>query len=177
LGQLWTTVLETPAPNNPFGSGNNVCWRLPNGQVAPFSAQGGGTCTVGRSTDIFVAAPTNECSTFTGDTCDGTTYSQLLAHAEALDAMCTTHAVTVDNDPVSLRAVVTPLLNIVLTGDNIFGAPGGTSGLSAAHGWVILLSGLSVGSHTIHIDIGGAGCDVAGTSDTTINVLPTSTPE
>jgi hypothetical protein len=43
----------------------------------------------------------------------------------------------------------TRLLNIVLPADNIFGLPGGTTGLSVGHGWVAHVDPLTPGTHTI----------------------------
>src|SRR5215217_4987946 len=56
LGNLWTTVLETPTPDNPFGGGGPQCVVVGGKIVAPF---GGGsfTCTVKAGTRIFIAAP------------------------------------------------------------------------------------------------------------------------
>src|SRR3954451_12595543 len=90
LGELWTTVLQTPVLDNPF-SGCSTCVQLPDGQLAPFGPTGAGPCTAERGTKIFVAARSQECSTFAGDDCDGTAYSQLVANAQALDAKYTTH--------------------------------------------------------------------------------------
>lgn len=75
LGNLWTTVLETPTPNNPLGPGGPQCVVLGGNIVAPF---GGGsfTCTVNAGTRIFIAAWTTECSTFEGN---GTTEAELRA--------------------------------------------------------------------------------------------------
>ena len=59
-------------------------------------------------------------------------------------------SVTVDGKPVPVTEVETPLLNIVLPADNIFGLDAsGTKGQSVAHGWVTLLDPLTPGTHTI----------------------------
>jgi len=108
LGELWTTVLQLPVPNNPF-TGGNTCVYLPDGRLAPFGPTGAGPCTVQRGTKIFIAARTQECSTFLGDDCDGTTYSQLVANAEALDAKDTMHAVAVDGNAVPVSEVLRSL--------------------------------------------------------------------
>jgi len=113
LGELWTTVLQTPVSDNPF-SGGSTCVQLPDGQLAPFGPTGAGPCTAERGTKIFVAARSQECSTFAGDDCDGTAYSQLVANAQALDAKYTTHSVAVDRRPVPVTEVVTGPLKVVL---------------------------------------------------------------
>ena len=60
-------------------------------------------------------------------------------------------AVTVDGKSVSVTLVETPLLNIVLPADNIFGPDASGEGLSVGAGWVALLHPLTPGTHTIHI--------------------------
>ena len=61
--------------------------------------------------------------------------------------------VTVDGKSVPVTVVETPLLNITLPADNIFGPlPAGTQGLSVGRGWVALLHPLTPGTHTIVID-------------------------
>ena len=59
--------------------------------------------------------------------------------------------VTVDGKSVPVTEAETPLLNITLPADNIFGLPAGTTGLSVGHGWVTLLHPLTPGTHTIVI--------------------------
>jgi hypothetical protein len=60
-------------------------------------------------------------------------------------------SVTVDDKSVPVTEAETPLLNIVLPADNIFGEPAETQGLSVGHGWVTLLHPLTPGTHTIKI--------------------------
>ena len=92
---------------------------------------------------------TFECSTFEGN---GTTEDELRTCARTKDAQAAP-AVTVDTKSVPVTEVETPLLNIVLPADNIFGLPAGTQGLSVAHGWVTLLHPLTPGTHTIFLDV------------------------
>jgi hypothetical protein len=150
LGAMWTTVLETPSPQNPFGGGppESACIDL-GGTVAPFGPNGVATCTVKPGTKIFVAATSHECSTFEGN---GTTEAELRSCAEAADAVVPT--LTVDSKSVSVTGVETKLLEIVLPDDNIFELPAGTQGLSVGHGWVALLNPLTPGTHVIKIQAG-----------------------
>jgi hypothetical protein len=149
LAALWTTVLETPSAQNPFGTGGSAfaCLDL-GGTVAPFGPEGVESCTVKPGTKVFVAASSVECSTFEGD---GTTEAELRTCARENDAQVAP-AVTVDGSSVPVAEVETPLLNIVLPADNVFGLPAGTQGLSVGHGWVALLHPLTPGTHTIVID-------------------------
>jgi hypothetical protein len=147
LGNLWTTVLETPTPDNPFGGGPQ-CVVLGGKIVAPF---GGGsfTCTVKAGTRIFIAAWTTECSTFAGDTCGGTNEAELRANAVDADEGVTA-TVTINDEPVPLSSVETGLLTIHLPQDNIFGLKGAErNGLSVAHGFVYLTDPLTPGTYSI----------------------------
>jgi hypothetical protein len=150
LGDLWTTVLQTPTPENPFGGGGSQCVVLGGNIVAPF---GGGrfTCNVTAGTRIFIAAWTTECSTFAGDDCGGpgSNEAQLRAAAEAADAGITA-TVTINGQPVPLSSVETGVLTIHLPQDNIFGAKGAErNGLSVAHGFVYLTVPLTPGTYII----------------------------
>jgi hypothetical protein len=148
LAALWTTVLETPAPENPFGSGDpaSACWDL-GGTVAPFGPSGVESCTIKSGTKMFVVGSSVECSTFEGN---GTTETELRDCARESDQV--RPSVTLDGSPLSLKEAETPLLNIVLPENNIFGQPTGTGGLSVGHGWVALLHPLPPGTYTIVID-------------------------
>ena len=148
LAALWTTVLETPSAQNSFGTGGSAfaCWDL-GGMVAPFAPGGVESCTVKRGTKIFVVASSVECSTFEGN---GTTEDELRKCARRGDVH-KRPTVTVDGRSARVTEVETPLLNIVLPADNIFGQATGTSGLSVGHGWVALLHPLPPGKHKIKI--------------------------
>jgi hypothetical protein len=163
LGALWTTALETPSAENPFGSGGSefACINL-DGTVAPFAPGGVESCTVKPGTKIFVAGSSFECSTFEGN---GTTEAELRDCARQFDVQVSP-TVTVDGKSVPVAEVETQLLNIVLPADNIFGLPAGTQGLSVGHGWVTLLNPLTPGTHTIVIHSG------TSTITTTILVKP-----
>jgi hypothetical protein len=149
LGNLWTTVLETPTPDNVFGGGGPQCVVVGDNIVAPF---GGGsfTCTVKAGTRIYIAGFTTECSTFAGD-CGGpgSNEAQLRAVAVAADAGVKA-TVTINGQPVPLSSVETGLLTIHLPQDNIFGATGAErNGLSVAHGFVYLTDPLAPGTYVI----------------------------
>lgn len=152
LGALWTTVLETPDAQNPFGTGGSAFACIDLGRtVAPFAPLPGvESCTVKPGTKIFVAAASVECSTFEGN---GTTEDELRVCARQGDVQVAP-TVTVDGKSVLVAEVETRLLHIVLPDDNLFGQPAGTQGLSVGHGWVTLLHPLKPGTHTIVIRIG-----------------------
>ena len=146
LTALWTKVLETPSAQNAFGSGGAAyaCWNIGGGTVAPFGLSAP-SCTVKPGTKIFVAAYSNECSTF--EEMNLTTDKELPACAEAGDA--TTASVTVDGHSVPVKEVETRLMNIVLPADNLFSPLPAVDGLSVGAGWVAHLHPLTPGTHTI----------------------------
>jgi hypothetical protein len=145
LGNLWTTVLETPTPDNPFGGGGPQCFVVGGKIVAPFSGSSF-ACTVKAGTRIFIAAWTTECSTFEGN---GTTEAALRACAVEADEGVTA-TVTINYEPVPLTSVETGLLTIHLPQDNIFELKGAErNGLSVAHGFVYLTDPLTPGTYII----------------------------
>ena len=152
LAELWTTVLQTPSDENPFGTGDpeDACWDLGANIVAPLgpSPEGVESCTVKPGTRIFVAGSTFECSTF-----EGTSEADLVECARESDAP-EAPTVTLDGQPVSLTEVATDVTPVTLPADNLFGLPAGTEGQFAAHGWVALLHPLTPGTHTIEITNG-----------------------
>jgi hypothetical protein len=154
LGEMWTTVLQTPAPQNPFATeGASTCFALEDNVVAPFGPTGADSCTVSRRTQIFVAGYTFECSSFPNDHVGyGTTEAELRKCAHAAVADITRVTVTVDRRPVPVTNVETRLLSIYLPRNNIFGVTGADrNGSSVAVGWVVLLDPLAPGKHTIKI--------------------------
>lgn len=169
LAAMWTTLLETPFAESPFGGGGpaSACTDL-GGTVAPFGPGGAESCTVKPGTKIFVAAASWECSTFAGDHFDfGTTEPELRECARATDVQ-ETPIVTVDGVSVPVSGVETQLVSIVLPADNLFGQPEGAQGQFVAHGWVTLLHPLTPGAHTIVMEFD----DPADTITTTIIVQP-----
>jgi hypothetical protein len=146
LTALWTTVLETPSAQNPFGSGGLAfaCIDL-GGTVAPFGPSSVPSCTVKPGTKLFVIGFSVECSTFEGN---GTTEAALRQCARDSDAQVAP-TVTLDGRPVQITEAETPLMEITLPADNIFDLPAGTEGLSVGHGWVALVQPLTPGTHTV----------------------------
>jgi hypothetical protein len=151
LGDMWTTVLQTPAPTNPFSPGGDPCVQVGD-VVAPFGPNAGQGCTVPSGTRIFAVGWSTECSTFEGE---GTAEAALRSCAKLLDQTVTTHTITLDGQLVPVTEVETGLLTIHLPKDNIFGSDV-RSGLSVAHGWVVLLGPLSPGTHTIEARAAGS---------------------
>jgi hypothetical protein len=153
LADLWTTVLETPAPQNPFGSGDDTCFELRGNVVAPFGPKGADTCTVKHGTRIFVAASTYECSTFAGDLPGVKASEAELQSCARENDLQVSPTVTVDGQPTAVTEVKTGPLSMHLPKANIFGLAGKARyGHSAAHGWVVLLHPLKRGLHTIIIE-------------------------
>jgi hypothetical protein len=166
LGDMWTTVLQTPAPTNPF-TGGNPCIDLGGNVVAPFAGGATFTCTVKPGTKLFIAGQSSECSTVEPPPFHGTDEDSLRQCARDADAAAGTPTVTFDGSPVALTETTTGLLNFVLPADNILGAPAGTEGQSVAHGWVAVRHPLPLGTHVIRIELGGTLVNT-----TTIQVRP-----
>ena len=147
LTALWTTVLETPSAQNAFGTGGAAftCWNLGDRTVAPFGPSAVPSCTVKPGTKLLIAGSSDECSTLEGN---GSTEAELRACAEQNDAQ-TAPLIAVDGHAVPVKEAETPLMNIVLPADNIFGLPAGTTGESVGHGWIAHLHPLTPGTHTI----------------------------
>ena len=74
-----------------------------------------------------------------------------------------------DGKDVPFTEVKTPVQTHVLPAGNVFGAPAGTSGRFAAHGWVALLHPLPPGTHTIEVT---SPANPAKSYETTIIVKP-----
>ena len=186
LGALWESVLETPAPANPF-TGGDPCVDLGGGVVAPFAPLGPSspTCTIKPDTKVFITAESSECSTIEEPPFFGANQPQLRTCARAADTGFTIPTITLDGNPVPVREVETALLTIDMPDTNIFGIPAQT-GFSAGHGWVALLNPLIPGTH--HIIVHVVGTDVYGnaiklTNPTTLIVTrdrqctPAGTPQ
>jgi hypothetical protein len=163
LAAVWTTVLELPNPQNPFGGGPpSLCLNL-DGAVAPWALFGVDvSCTVKPGTKLFVIASTYECSSFE----DQGTEEHVLRECAKDDDADDAPLVTLDGKTVPVVEKETPLLEIVLPEDNVFGLPAGSTGPSVGHGWVALLHPLTPGTHTIVID------GEEHTNTTTIVVAP-----
>ena len=138
LTDLWTEVLETPEPENPFGTGTDVCWEMGPGDriVSPFGPSGADACTVERGTPLFVVVSSLECSDVEGN---GDTADELAACPRGLDQVIVKHELRVDGRRVPVRQVETDAFGFTLPADNLFGVPAGTTGTSVAFGWVVLL--------------------------------------
>jgi len=168
LAAMWTTLLETPSAQNPFGTGGAAfaCIDIGGRTVAPFAGGAEFSCTVKPGTKIFVAGFSWECSSFPGDHPNsGTTEPELRQCARDNDLQVAP-TVNVDGKSVKVTPVETPELKIVMPEDPIFAVPAGTEGRSVAHGWVALLNPLAPGTHTI--EIGGS----SPANTTTIVVTP-----
>jgi hypothetical protein len=106
LAALWTTILQTPKPHNPFKNSSGAaftCVDLGGGTLAPFGPAGAKKCKVNSGTKIFVAASTVECSTFEGN---GTTDAELRQCARDGDVEVAP-TVTVDGVSVPVSEVET----------------------------------------------------------------------
>src|SRR3954453_22179472 len=154
LGDMWTTILETPKADNPF-TGGDPCVQLGANIVAPFAGGEELTCVVKPGTRMFVAAYSAECSTVEGPPFRGGAEAELRACGRDNVAEFEPVTATLDGRPIVLTQLQTALLNFVLPPDNVFDLPAGTTGQSVGDGWVALLTPLTPGSHEILIFTNG----------------------
>lgn len=173
LAETWKTVLELPAPENPF-TGGDPCVGVGT-VVAPFAPIGEDlSCTIKPGTWVFVTGYSSECSTVEAPPYFGEDAASLLECAEDADEGFRTPTISVDGRLVAVTEVTTELMTLDLPADNIFGAPSGTA-YSVAHGWVALLHPLPPGSHlvTIHnVGTDAYGAEIDAINHTTIVVQP-----
>jgi hypothetical protein len=167
LGDMWTTILETPKADNPL-TGGDPCIQLGAKIVAPFGPGSEFTCVVKPGTRVFVAAYSAECSTVEGSPFHGDNEDELRTCARDNVVEFEPVTATLDGRPIALTQVQTALLNFVLPPDNILDLEAGTTGQSVGDGWVALLHPLTPGSHEIQIFTKGN----ALTNTTTIEVQP-----
>ena len=167
LGELWTYLLETPTPDNPF-TGGDPCVRLGR-VVVPFAPFGTTTltCSVRQGTDIYVTPVTFECSTVEEPPFYGGTPAELRACARANLDTYTDVSLTVDGRAVPLRRVETRLLRIDLPTDNVLGTTQPTT-RSVGAGQVAMLRNLRPGVHTLRLHATGPA---AGTVDNTTTIV------
>ena len=130
LAAGWTTILQTPSAQNPYGTGGLAfaCLNL-GGTVAPWTPERTGVpeCTVEPGTKIFIQNSV-ECSTFEGIgptdkelrkcTRDNRPHPSPIGNPPLLKP-----TVTLDGKSVPVHLVETPLQNIVLPEGNIFEGP------------------------------------------------------
>ena len=154
LGDMWTTILETPAADNPF-TGGDPCVHFGANLVAPFAGGPQITCVVKPGTRMFVAAYSAECSTVEDPPFHGDNEDELRACARSNVVAFEPVSATLDGRPIALTQVQTALLDFVLPPDNVFGLAAGTMGESVGDGWVALLAPLTPGSHEIRIFTNG----------------------
>jgi hypothetical protein len=154
LGDMWTTILETPADENPF-TGGDPCIQLGANIVAPFAGGAEVTCDVKPGTRMFVAAYSAECSTVEDPPYHGDNEGELRTCARDSVAVFEPVTATLDGQPIALTQLQTALLYFVLPADNVFGLPAGTTGQSVGDGWVALTAPLSPGTHEILIFTNG----------------------
>ena len=151
LTEMWTTVLELPTPDNPFGGGGSAsaCIDL-GGTLAPFAGGPEFSCTVKPGTKLFIIGYSAECSSWEGQG-DEEAVLRECAHDQVATAVGEDGpVVTVDGKVLPLQPIDTPFMqDIVLPADNLFGLPAGEPGVSVGFGWVARVNPLPPGTHTI----------------------------
>jgi hypothetical protein len=180
LGSLWTTLIETPAPQNPLEGEGDPCVDLGGDIVTPIppASTHSVTCVVKPGTKIFVIVRTCECSTVEDPPFFGSNQSDLRSCVLLVDVGFTEREITVDGTPVPVTEVEhTKLLKFILPENNVLNPeqPAGTRGQAVAHGWGALVDFLAPGTHTITTHLEGTnvfGDHVDTTNTITIDVEP-----
>ena len=146
LGAKWVQVLELPA-DTPLGCD----FVGKNGKVSLFAVDE--TCTVKPGTPVYMA-PGTECSNVEDDPFFGADEAAQRECAIAFDHDFFV-AITASVDgaaPVDVRTPrfedVSPQMSVDLPLDNLLGVPAGPATF-VAHGWAILVRGLTPGEHVI----------------------------
>jgi hypothetical protein len=157
-------AFETPASINPgLDETGELCGVNQSGPVwfTSFAAHPGltsRTCTVPAGKALFVLVEANECSNIEPPPFFGETEAELReCAATGFDSFGGTYSLTVDgvvvSDLASYRSQ-TPVFGYTLPEDNIYGLPAGTTASAAlSDGVFVMLSPLSVGTHTIVIAV------------------------
>jgi hypothetical protein len=110
------------------------------------------TCNEPAGRPLYADMLSSECSTFKGDHGKyGTSDSQLEKCARA-GLSGTKNPATVDGQRVDVTKLVasTPVYRVHVPKKNLFGSNRAGKGRAAAHGYGLLLTGLSKGGHVIH---------------------------
>jgi hypothetical protein len=165
--KFWQSILSIHTP----GYTGPDCYFKQIGKVG-LAVGGGGTltfdCSMPTGMKLFLAILTTECSTLEGN---GSNEAELRACAQnflPVDLQVTIDGVAVQN--LSEYLVWSPLFDITVPEDNIFGMPGGT-GLSVSYGTWLMLTPFTPGQHTIHVQ--GAYPDVGFFYDATYHITVT----
>jgi hypothetical protein len=153
LKRLWQTTIATSPPAKPCQTLNvngHKVGLLTLKTLKPMKESY--TCSEPAGRPLYADMLSSECSTFNGDHGKyGTSDSQLEKCARALFKGARNTA-TVDGRPVNVTKLVatTRVYRVHLPKKNIFGSNKAGKGRSAAHGYGLLLTGLSRGTHVIH---------------------------
>jgi hypothetical protein len=151
--QWWLWDLMQAAPDNPTlgapcanGQSGNV-WFLYGGPATV-------DCTIPAGKMLFFPIVNTECSSLEAAPFHGDTPEQRAACAKGWIDFVTDVAVTIDGKPIQN---LSPLrtrsgdFSFTVPNNNILGVPGPAWGYSSADGYYVLLTPLSAGEHTIHV--------------------------
>lgn len=173
LGRSWAVTFES-APGAfvdeciPLGKGGKVAFPLPGEDFTSF-------CTVKPGTPIMVA-PGSECSDVEEEPFFGDDAAAQRACALAFDEEFFVSAtMSVDGgSPVNILTprfeLFSPQMTVDLPEDNVFGIPPQTMTF-VAHGWAVMIGGLTPGEHTITIAVTTSD-GVETTAVLTVDVVP-----
>lgn len=145
-GELLEFFTETPAPQNPLGTGDRCARYGSYLTPVPVPDDPSITCKVSRDTRVFINVWGSFCTSVTDP--PNRTPRELLACARAYNSGITQTWATLDGRRVRVSETFTPFLVVDLPENNIVGVPAQRTG-TAGHGWTALLGRLSPGVHRV----------------------------
>jgi hypothetical protein len=166
----WRWMISIPQPENPLNddTGKNCGMGQNNPNVWFMTGTGSGTvvrsCTIPSSKAILIQPVANECSYAENPSLK--TESELRSCAISGDQPNSMHVIIDGRNVQNLKnyIVQTPLFDLILPKNNIFGAPVGPN-KSVGHAYVVFLQPLTVGKHEIHFDQVTLGSAETGTNN------------
>lgn len=154
-GKWWQWMLSSPQNVNPLTdqTGKN-CGQNQNGPVWFLAGTTGGqatrSCNIPASKSILFPIINSECSYSERPTLK--TESDLAQCAKLQNAATTNLQVTLDGvniQQLDKYRITSPLFNLTIPANNVFGSPVGTT-QAVADGWYVFLHPLTLGKHELH---------------------------
>ena len=149
----WQWALRQPSDSNPLVDSTGQFCGVDQVEKVWFLAATleGGTavrnCTIKTGTMLFFPVANSFCSA------DGTAAEMQACAAAILDS-ATDVSADIDGVPIAnltTYRATSPIFDITLPDDNVFGAPPGIYTPSAADGYYLALTPLPPGEHTVHV--------------------------
>jgi hypothetical protein len=150
--KFWQSIFSIPTPENPAaGHYGPECYLERIGNVG-LAVTGGGTltfdCTMPTGMKLLLVVLIGECSTLEGNGANEQELRMCAQNFVPADLQASIDGIAVHN--LSEYLVWSPLFDITVPEDNILEIPAAT-GQSVSYGTWLMLTPLTPGQHTIHI--------------------------